>query len=59
MGKLQEINDLYYPFDLWIGSSLDGFNEKHDEIRGVNGAFNALLNTIQAIRQNFQVSGLV
>jgi MoaA/NifB/PqqE/SkfB family radical SAM enzyme len=48
--KLQEINDLYHPSDLWIGSSLDGLNEKHDEIRGVNGAFNALTKTIQVMR---------
>jgi len=54
MQKLQEINDLYHPSDLWIGSSLDGLSENHDEIRGVNGAFKALLNTIQAIKAKLQ-----
>ena len=53
MEKLQEINDLYHPRDLWIGSSLDGLDEKHDEIRGVNGAFKGSLNTIQAIKAKF------
>jgi len=53
MEKLQEINDLYHPFDLWIGSSLDGLNDKHDGIRGVDGAFNALTKTMQAIGSKF------
>lgn len=52
MEKLQEINDLYHPSNLWIGSSLDGLHEKHDEIRGVNGAFRALTKTIEAIKTN-------
>lgn len=56
--KLSQINSLYHPQSLWIGSSLDGLNEKHDEIRGVNGAFNALIRTIELIKSDLPNIGI-
>jgi MoaA/NifB/PqqE/SkfB family radical SAM enzyme len=38
---------------LQIGVSLDGINQKHEEIRGVKGAFEMTHKTLFALRQNF------
>jgi MoaA/NifB/PqqE/SkfB family radical SAM enzyme len=48
--KLSQIHSLYHPTNLWIGSSLDGIDGKHDEIRGIRGAFNGMMRTIESIR---------
>ena len=53
LNRIKEIMDKYSPRDLWIGSSLDGIGERHDEIRGVKGSFNALIKTLDLIKKEF------
>lgn len=38
---------------LWLGSSLDGVGEKHDEVRGREGAFEGLVETVGLLRRDF------
>jgi len=46
--KMQEI--LKIKPDIGIGISLDGIGEVHDQIRGVPGGFQKVLNTIKALK---------
>ncbi len=39
--------------NLWLGSSLDGLEEVHDEIRGRKGAFRGLMRTVGMMRSEF------
>ena len=61
INKTKEIQDRFQPKSLWLGSSLDGLGEAHDEIRGAKGAFSALGKTIEGCRRqlsnvNFSVT---
>jgi len=39
--------------NLWLGSSLDGLEKTHDEIRGVTGAFRGLMESAEMVRREF------
>ncbi|HVA65849.1 MAG TPA: radical SAM protein [Elusimicrobiota bacterium] len=39
--------------NLWLGSSLDGLEEAHDEVRGQKGAFKGLMETARMMRAEF------
>jgi MoaA/NifB/PqqE/SkfB family radical SAM enzyme len=39
--------------NLWLGSSLDGLEEVHDEVRGQKGAFQGLMETAAMVRREF------
>ena len=39
--------------NLWLGSSLDGLEEAHDEVRGQKGAFRGLMDTVAMVRSEF------
>lgn len=47
--KIIQEYDPTVPFT--VKPSIDGIGEKHDEIRGVKGNFNALLKTIEGLKQ--------
>lgn len=38
---------------VWLGSSLDGLERGHDEVRGRQGAFQALLESVAMLRREF------
>jgi Fe-coproporphyrin III synthase len=38
---------------LWLGSSLDGLEATHDEVRGQPGAFRGLMDTVAMLRKDF------
>ncbi len=38
---------------VWLGSSLDGLEKKHDEIRGRKGAFRGLVRSVEMLRKEF------
>jgi MoaA/NifB/PqqE/SkfB family radical SAM enzyme len=38
---------------LWLGSSLDGLEDTHDEVRGQPGAFRGLMDTVAMLRRDF------
>lgn len=50
--RVRQIMD-YNPSDFWIGSSIDGIGETHDNIRGVKGSFVALEKSIDALRKQY------
>ena len=52
--KTNSLIKKYHPKSLCFGSSLDGIGEKHDQIRGVPGAFNRLKETIERVQANFK-----
>lgn len=39
--------------NLWLGSSLDGLEDVHDEVRGQKGAFRGLMETARMVRSEF------
>jgi MoaA/NifB/PqqE/SkfB family radical SAM enzyme len=39
--------------NLWLGSSLDGLEQAHDEVRGQRGAFRGLMETAAMVRSDF------
>ena len=39
--------------NLWLGSSLDGLEKTHDEIRGMPGAFRGLMESAEMVRRDF------
>ncbi|MEK7232978.1 MAG: radical SAM protein [Elusimicrobiota bacterium] len=39
--------------NLWLGSSLDGLEKTHDEIRGMPGAFRGLMKSTEMVRREF------
>lgn len=51
--KIESITSQFKPKDLWLGSSLDGIGENHDKIRGMKGAFEALVRSIDTVRKKF------
>ncbi|MBI3547478.1 MAG: radical SAM protein [Elusimicrobia bacterium] len=38
---------------LWLGSSLDGLEANHDEVRGQAGSFQGLMKTAEVLRRDF------
>lgn len=50
--RVKQITD-YEPSDFWIGSSIDGIGNTHDIIRGRNGAFKALENSIDVLKREY------
>ncbi|MDD2889871.1 MAG: radical SAM protein [bacterium] len=54
MKKLVEVKGKYDPKSIWLGSSLDGLFEKHNEIRGRKDAFNNLVRTITNVQKEFE-----
>lgn len=42
---------------LWLGSSLDGLDGVHDEVRGRDGAFEGLVETMAMLRRDFPEVG--
>ena len=48
----------YKPYNFWIGSSIDGIGETHDEIRGTKGCFSALEKSITVLRKEHPDVGL-
>lgn len=53
LDKIREIMDRCSPKNFWIGSSLDGLNEKHEEVRGVRGSFKTLVETTDLVKKEF------
>jgi len=51
-GRLRELRRLGVG-RLWLGSSLDGLEQAHDDLRGQRGAFKALLATLDMLRRDF------
>lgn len=39
--------------NLWLGSSLDGLEKTHDEVRGVKGAFAGLMESAEMVKRDF------
>lgn len=51
--KLEEIVKTYNPKNIYISISLDGIGVTHDEIRGVPGDYNRVLELIELIKKSF------
>jgi MoaA/NifB/PqqE/SkfB family radical SAM enzyme len=49
--KSKEVLDRFSPRSLWLGSSLDGIGKTHDKIRGADGAFLRLCQTISRCKK--------
>jgi MoaA/NifB/PqqE/SkfB family radical SAM enzyme len=49
--KTREIVDRYHPGHLSLSISLDGIGTNHDRTRGVKGAYERLLRTVESVRQ--------
>jgi len=46
INKTKLVLDRYNPHKLWLSSSMDGLGNVHDQIRGYNGAFSKLTETL-------------
>lgn len=56
INKIKQIQDRYNPKHFSVSLSLDGLNGKHDEIRGVQGAFESLMQTIELLKSETDVN---
>lgn len=56
LDRTKEIIDLYEPTRFSISLSLDGLFEKHDEIRGIAGAYESLNKTIDFLKSKTDVN---
>jgi MoaA/NifB/PqqE/SkfB family radical SAM enzyme len=54
--KTREIVDRYHPSLLSLSISLDGIGSNHDRMRGVNGAYNRVLQTVQLLQEQTAVN---
>ena len=54
--KIKQVQDKYNPKHFSVSLSLDGLNAKHDEIRGVPGAYKALNETIALLKSETDVN---
>lgn len=54
--KIKEIQDYFKPKHLSISLSLDGLFGKHDEMRGVPGAYESLNETIELLKSETDVN---
>jgi len=55
--KLKEINKKYQPSEFNVYTSLDGIKKTHDEMRGIVGAYNKVLNFIMRLREQLPSFG--
>ena len=51
VAKSREVLSRFSPKSLWLGSSLDGIGNSHDKIRGAEGAFSRLYQTINRCKK--------
>lgn len=56
VNKVKEIQDRFKPKHLSVSLSLDGLFEKHDKVRGINGAFESLNKTIGILKSETDVN---
>jgi Fe-coproporphyrin III synthase len=56
VNKVKEIQGKFNPKHLSISLSLDGVFEKHDKVRGINGAFDSLDKTIEILQSETDVN---
>jgi MoaA/NifB/PqqE/SkfB family radical SAM enzyme len=56
VNKVKEIQNRFNPKHLSVSLSLDGICEKHDEVRGINGAFESLDKTIELLKSETDVN---
>jgi MoaA/NifB/PqqE/SkfB family radical SAM enzyme len=56
VSKIKEIESRFNPNHLSVSLSLDGVNKKHDEIRGIPGAFESVNTTIERLKSETNVN---
>lgn len=54
--KVKEIEERFNPKSLSVSLSLDGLAVKHDEIRGIDGAYEAVTETIERLKDETSVN---